>query len=128
MQTIQIEKLKVQTIIGMFDWERVIKQALIFDVIIVCDMTKAFVSDDVSDVINYQTVCEDIERICHQTKARLLEYLGYQIMGHLFANYPCQKITLTLKKPHAIKQADAVSVCIEFEKEQYQTLASKNSS
>lgn len=126
MQTIQIESLKIHTIIGVFDWERVIKQALVFDVMMVCDMTKAFVSDNVSDVINYQAVCEDIERICHKTKAKLLEYLAYQVMGYLFEQYPCQKITLTLKKPHAIKQADAVGVCIEFDREQYQTLIGEN--
>lgn len=122
MQTVVIEKLAVNTTIGVFDWERAIAQRVLFDVEMACDMTKAFVSDDVADVINYKTVCDEIEHICHHTKAQLVEYLAYQVMSYLFDKYACQKIKLTLKKPHAIKKADAVGVCLELTYEQYQNL------
>lgn len=122
MQTVVIEKLAVNTTIGVFDWERAIAQKVLFDIVMTCDMTKAFVSDDVADVINYKTVCDEIEKICHNTKAQLVEYLAYQVMSYLFDKYSCQKIKLTLKKPYAFKKADAVGVCLELTYEQYQKL------
>ena len=107
-----INQLKIDTVIGVYDWERAITQALVVDVKLYGDMTASFTSDDVRDAINYKAVCEDIERICHDTRARLLESLADKILSHLFAHYPCSKVELTLAKPNAIKQADSVGVMV----------------
>ncbi|WP_066802050.1 dihydroneopterin aldolase [Moraxella oblonga] len=111
-----IKGLKINTHIGVYDWERAIKQALIVDCEMVCDMTMASQTDDVAHAINYKTVCEDIERLCHEIKAKLLEKLAEEICVYLLANYPCQNITLTIHKPNAIKQADSVGVKIVRQK------------
>ncbi len=120
-QLVLIEGLKINTVIGVYAWERAIKQLLVIDVKIYHDMSQSFVSDDVAHVINYKTVCEEIEQICHDTKAKLLEHLAYKIMTHLFNHYPCQKIELTIKKPNAITQADSVGVHIVQTLDEYQS-------
>lgn len=107
-----IQGLKINTLIGVYDWERAIKQSLVIDCEMVCDMTKASQSDDVAYAINYKTVCEDIERLCHKIQAKLLEKLAEEICTYLLTHYPCQAITLTIHKPNAIKQADSVGVKI----------------
>lgn len=116
MQLVFIEGLKINTVIGVYDWERVIKQELIIDAKMHCDMTEAMASDDVNHVINYKTVCEDIETICHETQAELLESLADKIATHILTVYPCHKIDLTIKKPGAVKQASSVGVQIVRER------------
>ncbi|MDO5651918.1 MAG: dihydroneopterin aldolase [Moraxella sp.] len=105
MNTVFIKDLTIDTMVGVYDWERAIKQRLIIDVELSCDMNAAFISDDVADAINYKSVCEDIERLCHEYQAKLLERLANGIIEYLFEHYPCTKISLSIKKPNAIKNA-----------------------
>lgn len=107
-----IKGLQINTLIGVYDWERAIKQSLVIDCEMACDMHMASQSDDVAHAINYKSVCEDIERLCHKIGAKLLEKLAEEICAYLLANYPCQTVTLTIHKPNAIKQADSVGVKI----------------
>ena len=107
-----IKDLQINTLIGVYDWERAIKQQLIISCEMVCDMTQATQTDDVAFAINYKTVCEDIERLCHDIKAKLLEKLAEDICAYILANYACTQITLTINKPNAIKQAGSVGVKI----------------
>ncbi|OOR89000.1 dihydroneopterin aldolase [Moraxella caviae] len=112
-----IKGLKINTLIGVYDWERAIKQSLVIDARLECDMSKASSTDDVAHAINYKTVCEDIERLCHELKAKLLESLAQNICDYLLANYPCLRVTLTIHKPNAIKAADSVGVEVVREKQ-----------
>lgn len=112
-----IHELKIDTLIGVYAWERAIKQELVISAEMVCDTKKAGQSDDVADAINYKSVCEDIERLCHQVKAKLLESLGEVICEYVLKTYPCQSITLTIAKPNAIKQASSVGIKITRHKQ-----------
>lgn len=116
--TVCIEGLKIETVIGVYDWERAIDQLLVVDLKLHGDMSKSFASDDVGDVMDYQKICDDVERICHESKAHVLEYLANKIVDGLLAAYPCSKVEIHLKKPHAIKKADSVGVVFAREKAQ----------
>lgn len=107
-----INGLKVNTIIGVYDWERVIYQPIIIDVQIDCHINKALFEDDLVHTLNYKQICEDIESICYKTQAKLLEYLAGRIFDHLFNYYPCSQIKLSLKKPNAIFNATDVGVTL----------------
>ncbi|MFA9485374.1 dihydroneopterin aldolase [Moraxella haemolytica] len=107
-----IQGLKIDTVVGVYDWEQAIKQSLVIDAKINCDISQATVTDDVMYAINYKTVCEDIERICHEMKAKLLESLAETICQHILKSYPCSSISLTIHKPNAIKHAHSVGVSI----------------
>ncbi len=107
-----IKGLKVEAVIGVFDWERAITQPLLIDIALETDISRAAVSDDVSDALSYKEVCDDVSVWCKEIQAKLLEHLAAQISDKLFAKYDCQKITLSIAKPTAIAQADAVGVQI----------------
>jgi len=107
-----IKGLKVDTVIGVFDWERAITQPLLIDIALETDISRAAVSDDVSDALSYKEVCDDVSEWCKEIQAKLLEHLAGQISDKIFAKYDCQKITLSIAKPTAIAQADAVGVQI----------------
>jgi dihydroneopterin aldolase len=107
-----IKGLKVEAVIGVYDWERAITQPLLIDIVLETDISRATVSDDVSDALSYKEVCDDVSEWCKEIQAKLLEHLAGQISDKIFAKYDCQKITLSIAKPTAITQADAVGVQI----------------
>lgn len=107
-----IKGLKVEAVIGVFDWERAITQPLLIDIALETDISRAAVSDDVGDALSYKEVCDDVSEWCKEIQAKLLEHLASQISDKLFAKYDCRKIALSIAKPTAIAQADAVGVQI----------------
>lgn len=125
-QRIIIEDLSFKTTIGVYDWEQAILQSLIVNVELECDMSPVFLSNDIHDTINYKTVCDDIQSVCHNEKAKLLETLAFKILQKLFSNYPCSFIKLSLKKPDAIKETAGVGVLIEVTKQEFENLMANN--
>lgn len=107
-----VKGLKVEAVIGVYAWERVITQPLLIDIALETDISKAAGSDDVNDALNYKAVCDDVSAWCVDIKAELLEHLVGQIATKLLENYACQKVTISVAKPTAIQQADAVGVQI----------------
>ncbi|WP_350557940.1 dihydroneopterin aldolase [Psychrobacter sp. CAL346-MNA-CIBAN-0220] len=107
-----VKSLKVEAVIGVYEWERAITQPLLIDIALETDISKAAASDDVNDALNYKAVCDDVSAWCQAIKAQLLEHLATQIADKLLANYSCQRVTLSIAKPTAIKQADKVGVQI----------------
>ncbi len=107
-----VKGLKVEAVIGVYEWERAITQPLLIDIALETDISRAAISDDVNDALNYKAVCDDVSAWCQAIKAQLLEHLAGQIADKLLAKYSCHKITLSVAKPTAIKQADAVGVQI----------------
>lgn len=107
-----VKGLKVEAVIGVFAWERAITQPILIDIALETDISEAAVSDDVADALSYKEVCDDVSAWCKEIKAQLLEHLAGQITDKLLDKYNCQKITLSVAKPTAIKEANAVGVQI----------------
>ena len=107
-----VKGLKIEAVIGVYAWERAITQPLLIDIALETDVSRAAVSDDVNDALNYKAVCDDVSDWCQAIQAQLLEHLAGQIADKLLAKYASHKVTLSIAKPTAIKQADAVGVQI----------------
>jgi dihydroneopterin aldolase len=113
MDTIYIEGLKTQAIIGIYEWERENKQPLIFDIDMDTPITLAAQSDDINDTVNYKQVCDEVielvEKACHE----LLETLCERICDHILTNHPAvQLIRLKVSKPQAVPETDTVGLKI----------------
>lgn len=109
---VKIKGLKVNAVIGVFDWERAIEQPLLIDVTMATDISKAGKSDDINDAINYKEVCDDITELCQQTKALLIERLAELIAAHILSKYNTTQVEVSVAKPTAISAAEAVAVQI----------------
>ena len=107
-----VKGLQVKAVIGVYDWERVITQPILIDIAFETDVSSAALSDDVADALNYKAVCDDVSAWCQDIKAKLLEHLAGQLAEKLLAKYACKTVTLSVAKPTAIEQADAVGVQI----------------
>ena len=56
MDIVFIRDLRVDTIVGVYDWERQIKQTLLFDIDMATDIHRAATTDDLQFAINYHAV------------------------------------------------------------------------
>lgn len=107
-----IDGLRVDAIIGIYDWERVMTQAIIIDMALFTDVTDVAQTQDLSQGINYKAVCEQVSKWVKDKKFELLETLVEYVSKQLLDNWPISKVSIRAVKPNAITLADAVGVQI----------------
>ena len=119
MDKIFIRGLKVETIIGIYDWERTLKRPLVFDVELGFDTREAASSDRMRDSIDYAAVGQTIRDIAVELQPQLLETLAEKIARTLFERFPVLSVRLTIDKPGAIPDVKGIGVEIERRREDY---------
>ena len=107
-----IDGLRVDAIIGIDDWERVMTQAIIIDMALFTDVTNVAQTQDLSQGVNYKAVCEQVSKWVQDKKFELLETLVEYVSKQLLDNWPISKVSIRAVKPNAITLADAVGVQI----------------
>lgn len=115
--TVFIKGLKVDAVIGVYEWEQQITQPLIFDIDMVGCQYQASQTDDIDDAINYKSVCERVAAVSVANKVALLERLAQLVADMILNEFAPQQVTVTIHKPTAIKEADSVGVKITRFKE-----------
>lgn len=111
--SIFIEGLKVNAVIGIHAWEQVQSQPLIFDLELFSSLHAAGQSDQLHDTVDYKQVSDDVVHFVQQTKVQLIETLAEHICQLIFAHHPkVESIKLKLNKPHAIQSAQATGLKI----------------
>lgn len=110
MDKIIINGLQVKSLIGVYDWERKEQQSLIVDVELSLDLSKAAMSDDVNDTLDYAAIAIAIEELCGHATFELLEALASHIVQHLFTYNGVKQVQIKITKPNILKNANAVSV------------------
>ncbi|MFN3905557.1 dihydroneopterin aldolase [Acinetobacter junii] len=114
MDAIIIEGLKVDTVIGCFNWERQIIQPLMLDLTIHNDLNQAAQSDELDDTLNYAQICELAAQVIQQAKPKLIEHAARLVLEKLFLVFPSiESIIITIRKPAIIAQANAVGIRLE---------------
>ena len=107
-----IEGLRVDAIIGVYEWEQQITQPLIYDIEMAGCQRTAAQSDDIQDAFNYKSVCERIAEISLANRVALLERMAQLVADMILTEFMPKKVTVTIRKPTAIKQANSVGVKI----------------
>ncbi|ENX01873.1 dihydroneopterin aldolase [Acinetobacter modestus] len=114
MDAIIIEGLKVDTVIGCFNWERQIIQPLMLDLTIHNDLTQAANSDELDDTLNYAQICELAAQVIQAAQPKLIEHAAQLVLENLFTTFPSiESISITIRKPAIIAQANAVGIRLE---------------
>ena len=113
MDKIFIHALKTEAIIGIFDWERQVKQTVIVDIEIGVDVTKAALSDCIDDTLNYKRVAKRVLTFVEASKFHLVETLAEQVAMLILEDFGIAWVRLSLSKPGAIRISRDVGVSIE---------------
>ncbi len=113
MDIIYINDLRIETIIGIYGWERRTRQTVVLDIEMGTDIRKASASDDVEDTLNYKTVAERLFEFVGGSEFELIETLAEQISDILLNEFNVPWLRLKLNKQGALKGVRDVGVIIE---------------
>ena len=108
-----IEGLEIEALIGIYDWERRIRQPLWFDVEMAFDNRKPAASDAIADTLNYKDVSKRLIEFVSQSGFGLVETLAERCAAIILDEFDVHHVRLKLSKPGAVRGARAVGVVIE---------------
>ncbi len=113
MDIVFIRDLQVETVIGIYDWERKIKQTISIDLDMATDIRKAATSDNIDDTLSYKTVAKRLIAFIEASDYELVEALAEQICTIVRDEFNVPWVRLTLNKPGAVRGSRSVGVIIE---------------
>ncbi len=113
MDIIFLHDLRVETVIGIWEWERRIRQTVSIDLEMAADIRKAAVSDSVEDTLNYKSVAKRVQQFVGESSFQLVETLAERIAGIVTDEFEVPWVRVRVNKPGAIRGAKDVGVLIE---------------
>ncbi|MDA7599969.1 dihydroneopterin aldolase [Gammaproteobacteria bacterium] len=109
---IYIKDLRVQTIIGIFGWEREVRQEVSIDLEMVFDCKRAAKTDTIEDTIDYKKITKGIIKFVEESEFQLQETLAESIAALVKNEYKVNSLKLRISKPGALRHAEDVGVII----------------
>ena len=109
---IYIKDLRVQTIIGIFGWEREVRQEVSIDLEMVFDCKRVAKTDAIEDTIDYKKITKGIIKFVEESEFQLQETLAESIAALVKNEYKVNSLKLRISKPGALRHAEDVGVII----------------
>ena len=113
MDIVYIKQLEIETIIGINDWERKVRQKVCIDLEMATDIREAGKTDSIDDTLNYKTIAKRIIQFVESSKFLLIEALAENVAAIILEEFQVPWLKLTLSKPGAIRGSRDVGVIIE---------------
>ena len=108
-----LRDLEVQTVIGIWEWERRITQLVRIDLELATDVRAAAASDSIEDALDYKEIAKRVIAFVGDSRFRLVETLAERIAQLIVAEFGVPWLRLSVSKPGAIEGSRDVGVCIE---------------
>lgn len=113
MDTVFIEGLEVDTLIGAYDWERGIRQCLRLDLTLGWDIRPAAENDELDKALDYTEVTAAIDRFAQASRFELVETFAERLAAGLMSQFGIPWLRLRVTKPGVNARASALGVEIE---------------
>ena len=113
MDRVLIEALKVDVTIGIFEWERRIRQRVVFDFELGTDAARAAASDRIEDAVDYKAVSKRVQALAAEREWGLVETLAEAVAACLREEFRVPWLRVRVRKPGAVTGAASVGVEIE---------------
>jgi dihydroneopterin aldolase len=113
MDKIFIHALKAETIIGIYDWERQVRQTVLVDIEIGADIRKAALTDSVEDTLNYKRVAKRVLALIEASQFQLVETLAEHVAMLILEEFGVAWVRVVLSKPGAVRSSKDVGVELE---------------
>jgi 2-amino-4-hydroxy-6-hydroxymethyldihydropteridine diphosphokinase len=117
MDTIFIEDLRIDTVIGIYDWEREIRQVVSLDLEMSADIRAAAASDRVGDTLDYKRVAKRLIGYVSGSRFELIEALVERVAEIVLYEFGVQRVRVRLGKPGALRFSRTVGIEIQRERE-----------
>jgi len=116
MDKVIIKDLVARGVIGVYDWERAKPQEILININLFGDLSKAGLSDNIEDSINYKTVAKGAQSLAENCQRMTVEALADDIANFCLETPGVVKVKVRVEKPGAVRFADSVGVEIERKK------------
>ncbi len=113
MDIVFIRELKVDTLVGIYDWERRLRQHVILDIEMATDIARAAKSDKIEDTLDYKAVAKRVAQFVHDAEFGLVETLAEKVAGLILEEFQVPWVKIILNKPGAVSGTKSVGVVIE---------------
>lgn len=113
MDIVYIRGLEVKTVIGIYDWEKEIKQKITVDLEMASDVKKGAATDEISEALDYKAVSKRLIAFIEESEMQLIETLAERIAEIVLSEFNVPWLRLSLGKPGAITGSRDVGVIIE---------------
>lgn len=113
MDIIYLHGLKIDATIGIWEWEKAIRQVVEIDLDMGADIRKAAATDDVADTLNYKAVAKRLQQFVGDSSFELVETLAERIADIVLTEFDVPWVRVRLNKPGAIRGSRDVGVLIE---------------
>lgn len=108
-----LRDLRIDTVIGIYAWERAIKQTVVVDLEMAADIRRAAASDDIEHTLNYKAVAKRVIEFVAASQFQLVETLSERIAELVLGEFPVPWVRVTVNKQGAVRGARDVGVIIE---------------
>lgn len=113
MDIIYLHDLKIECIIGIWEWERRLKQTVILNLDMAADIRRAATSDKIEDTLNYKAVSKRLVEFVGGSQFQLVETLAEKIAEIMLAEFRLRWVRVRVNKKGAVRGAGDVGVIIE---------------
>ena len=113
MDIVFLRGLRIDTVIGIYDWEREIKQSVILDLEMGTDVARAAASDRIEDALDYKRVAKRLIQFVGESRFQLVETLAERCAEIILKEFEVPWVRLSLNKIGAVSGARDVGVAIE---------------
>ncbi len=113
MDIIYLHDLKIECVIGIWEWERRIKQTVIIDLDMAADIRRAATSDHIDDTLNYKAVAKRVIEFVGNSQFQLVETMAEKVAEILLTEFKLKWTRVRVNKRGAVRGAGDVGVIIE---------------
>lgn len=113
MDIVFIRELRAEAVIGIYDWERTLRQPVLIDLEMAWDVPRAAASDNIADALDYKAVGKRIHAFVEGSQFQLVETLAERIADILRDEFAVPWLRLSVNKQGALSVARDVGVVIE---------------
>ena len=113
MDIVYLRDLRIDTVIGIYAWERQIKQTIVFDIEMATNIRNAAVSDNIEETLNYKAVAKRLIDFVSQSHFQLVETLAENVTNIILTEFNVPWVRLQLNKKGAVRGARDVGIIIE---------------
>jgi dihydroneopterin aldolase len=113
MDVVFIKDLDIDTVIGIYDWERKIRQTVRLNLEMSSDIARGAATDRIEDALDYKAVAKRLIAFVESSSFQLVETLGERCAEIVLNEFPVEWVHLELDKPGAVRGSKSVGIRIE---------------
>jgi len=114
-----LQDLRIEAVIGIWEWERRVRQTISLDIEMATDVRRAAATDEIEDALDYKGIAKHLAQVVEQSEFRLVETLAETLARIVIVEFGVAWLRLSVSKPGAIEGSRNVGVVIERGRDDY---------